>query len=584
MDKIVKALQEGQAQLGKASEETKKRVNLVFEEQNHSKRDRDCLDQGINKPFNVHHNLNPQPHGHVMDNPYHQDDIDSDAMLMKKARSPSQYQDGDNMSYLEKEALKPLPEASSRPKFSGTGEYDHMKLINYIDGLFIDVPSIPDYWITARLNTVFKGHASIWYTEMKEIHGRRNWPWWKSQIIQNYSKGTWIWKRTISFENDKYSLEKDPYGFCLRQSKRLKAIDPQINIQMRNQKLMTKMPGELQHAVKYRCHLNFTLDEIANTLQDVRKRTNTWKYSQYESSCFKEKQPFRVEFKDKPRERMAELAKMKNSSHNFSSTDHYSNDCPKAKEKVYAKKGPEERAPTEHSESESMADAIREQSDHDQDPREELLVEYQEETPLEIQDIYLKAGMPQDTANKNLCKHKKDAQTSLVISNQGMAYIHGRATKITDPLEELLNEFREGQFSTTLTSKQKLSLLKMLMKNKPAFANGEEPLGKIRGHDIDLYVDVEIPYPPVLRRPPYPASLGTRKEIEKHINELLDMDFIRNIGHNEIVEFTSPVLITWHDGKSRLCRDFRALNNYTKADRYPIPRIPHALEELAKAK
>ncbi|MBW0542240.1 hypothetical protein O181_081955 [Austropuccinia psidii MF-1] len=63
-----------------------------------------------------------------------------------------------------------------------------------------------------------------------------------------------------------------------------------------------------------------------------------------------------------------------------------------------------------------------------------------------------------------------------------------------DPLEELLNEFREGQFSTTLTSKQKLSALKMLRKNRPAFAIGEEPLGKIRGHDIELYVDVERPY------------------------------------------------------------------------------------------
>ncbi|MBW0552263.1 hypothetical protein O181_091978 [Austropuccinia psidii MF-1] len=48
-----------------------------------------------------------------------------------------------------------------------------MELIDYIYGLFIDVPSIPAYWITARLNTAFKGHVSIWYTEMKEIHGRR---------------------------------------------------------------------------------------------------------------------------------------------------------------------------------------------------------------------------------------------------------------------------------------------------------------------------------------------------------------------------------------------------------------------------
>ncbi|MBW0549032.1 hypothetical protein O181_088747 [Austropuccinia psidii MF-1] len=81
--------------------------------------------------------------------------------------------------------------------------------------------------------------------------------------------------------------------------------------------------------------------------------------------------------------------------------------------------------------------------------------------------------------------------------------------KITsqDPLEEILNELREGKFSTTLTSKQKLSLLKILRKNRPAFAIGEEPLGKIKGHDIELYLDVERPYPPMLRRPPYPESL-----------------------------------------------------------------------------
>ncbi|MBW0499264.1 hypothetical protein O181_038979 [Austropuccinia psidii MF-1] len=62
------------------------------------------------------------------------------------------------------------------------------------------------------------------------------------------------------------------------------------------------------------------------------------------------------------------------------------------------------------------------------------------------------------------------------------------------------------------------------------------------------------------------------------------MDVIRNIRHNQIVEITTPVLITWQDGKSRLCGDFRALNSYTNADRYPIPRIPHALDKLAKAK
>ncbi|MBW0461754.1 hypothetical protein O181_001469 [Austropuccinia psidii MF-1] len=79
MEKIVKNLQEGHAHLRKASEETNKRLNEVFEEQNHCKRDRDCLDQDLNKLFNVYHNMKPQPQGHVLDNPYHQEDIKPDS-------------------------------------------------------------------------------------------------------------------------------------------------------------------------------------------------------------------------------------------------------------------------------------------------------------------------------------------------------------------------------------------------------------------------------------------------------------------------------------------------------------------------
>ncbi|MBW0567067.1 hypothetical protein O181_106782 [Austropuccinia psidii MF-1] len=145
MDKILKTLEDGKVQLRKASGKTNKRLNQVFEEKNHRKRDRDCLDQDINKLFNIYHNIKPQPQGHFMDNSYHQEDIKPDVTLVNIERYPSQYQDGDNMSYSEKEALKQLLEASSWPKFSGTGEYDHMKLVDYIDGLFIDVPSITDY-------------------------------------------------------------------------------------------------------------------------------------------------------------------------------------------------------------------------------------------------------------------------------------------------------------------------------------------------------------------------------------------------------------------------------------------------------
>ncbi|MBW0503170.1 hypothetical protein O181_042885 [Austropuccinia psidii MF-1] len=121
----------------------------------------------------------------------------------------------------------------------------------------------------------------------------------------------------------------------------------------------------------------------------------------------------------------------KKTCHNCGSTDHYATNYPKAKKEVYViEQVPEEESPTENSESDSMGDAIREKSDVEQDPREEFLVEYQEETQIEIQDIQLEAGMPQHTEKKNLCKNTQDAQKFQVTPTKGVAFIHGTASKI----------------------------------------------------------------------------------------------------------------------------------------------------------
>ncbi|MBW0496878.1 hypothetical protein O181_036593 [Austropuccinia psidii MF-1] len=93
-----------------------------------------------------------------------------------------------------------------------------------------------------------------------------------------------------------------------------------------------------------------------------------------------------------------------------------------------------------------MGDASREHSDDDQDPKEEFLVEYQEETQLETQDIQLEAGIPQDTANKNLFKHKQDEQNFLVTTSRGMAYLHGTATKMTVCIENAQHPLCQGEY------------------------------------------------------------------------------------------------------------------------------------------
>ncbi|MBW0523725.1 hypothetical protein O181_063440 [Austropuccinia psidii MF-1] len=106
----------------------------------------------------------------------------------------------------------------------------------------------------------------------------------------------------------------------------------------------------------------------------------------------------------------------------------------------------------------------------------------------------------------------------------------------------------------------------------------------MRGHEVDITLNIDSPYPPILRRPAYTASLRAREALEKHIQELIQLGVLRKVGHNEEVEVKTPVIIACHNDKSRMVGAFRALNTYTVPDRYPIPRIQETLTQLSKAK
>ncbi|MBW0528342.1 hypothetical protein O181_068057 [Austropuccinia psidii MF-1] len=79
------------------------------------------------------------------------------------------------------------------------------------------------------------------------------------------------------------------------------------------------------------------------------------------------------------------------------------------------------------------------------------------------------------------------------------------------------------------------------------------------GHEFEIILNIERPYPPLLRRPAYPESPKSREAWEIHIKELLDLGVIRKVVHNEEVEITTPVIVSWNNGKSRMVGDLRAL-------------------------
>ncbi|MBW0543182.1 hypothetical protein O181_082897 [Austropuccinia psidii MF-1] len=118
----------------------------------------------------------------------------------------------------------------------------------------------------------------------------------------------------------------------------------------------------------------------------------------------------------------------------------------------------------------------------------------------------------------------------------------------------------EAEISLNLTDKQESELFALLYDHKEAFASDKETLEAIVGHEVDIILDIERPYPQLLRRPAYPESPESREALQIHLKEFLDLGVIRKVVNNEEVEIPTPVILECHNGKSRMVRDLRALN------------------------
>ena len=94
-------------------------------------------------------------------------------------------------------------------------------------------------------------------------------------------------------------------------------------------------------------------------------------------------------------------------------------------------------------------------------------------------------------------------------------------------------------------------------------------------HDVDVGDSAPI------KQHPYRVSPMKKELLDKEVQYMLKNDIIEESQSN----WSSPcILVPKHDGGFRFCTDLRKVNDKTKSDSFPIPRIADCIDQIGNAK
>jgi hypothetical protein len=104
----------------------------------------------------------------------------------------------------------------------------------------------------------------------------------------------------------------------------------------------------------------------------------------------------------------------------------------------------------------------------------------------------------------------------------------------------------------------------------------EELPGMPPDRDIEFVIELKPETTPIYKTPFRMTTLELA-ELKEHIRELLEKGFICPSSS----PWGAPVIfVPKKDGTQRLCRDYRALNEVTVKNKYPLPRIDDMFDQL----
>ena len=197
-----------------------------------------------------------------------------------------------------------------------------------------------------------------------------------------------------------------------------------------------------------------------------------------------------------------------------------------------------------------------------------MLKAYHEKPKPELVVLNNKLGLENPTHNEScagqVAEKEEDTESEVRLENDQ------QPIKLQN--SQILNDL--GTKLSHLPSVQRKELAEVITQYREVFPDVPSKTNVIE-HDVDVGDSAPI------KQHPYRVSPMKKELLDKEVQYMLENDIIEESRSN----WSSPcILVPKHDGGFRFCTDFRKVNDKTKSDSFPIPRIADCIDQIGNAK
>ena len=197
-----------------------------------------------------------------------------------------------------------------------------------------------------------------------------------------------------------------------------------------------------------------------------------------------------------------------------------------------------------------------------------MLKAYHEKPKPELVTLNNRLGLESPTHSKDcvgqVAEKEEDTESEVRLENDQ------QPIKLQN--SQILNDL--GTKLSHLPLVQRKELAEVITQYREVFPDVPSKTNLIE-HDVDVGDSAPI------KQHPYRLSPMKKELLDKEVQYMLKNDIIEESQSN----WSSPcILVPKHDGGFRFCTDFRKVNDKTKSDSFPIPRIADCIDQIGNAK